>query len=342
MRGPVFRTGQADLVEEERIAIIGSGGFGTVLAKMLAERGHTVYQWVRNPELAQTMDKTRVNTKYLPGHKLPLNLWVSTELKSALADATIVVAAVPSFAMRETMRLAAPFLEPEAVVLNVAKGIEHETYKRMSQVIQDEVPDGTSVATLSGPNLAEELARGMPAGTIVASEDKPCLPRLTRTFSTPFFKVYAWTDLIGVELGGVLKNITALAAGISDGFGFGNNSKSSLITLGLQEMFTFGTRLGAKRSTFFGLAGLGDLVATCSSPLSRNHFVGEHLAKGETMEEIQKRLNGKVAEGVNATRFVHEYATREKITLPLTREMHHILYGGKPAKKAIVDLLESV
>lgn len=327
---------------EERIAIVGSGGFATVLAKMLAEGGHTVYQWVRNPDLARTMETQRVNPKYLPNHALPLNLWITTDLKAALADATIAVAAVPSFAMRETIRECADHLEKEAVVLSVAKGIEHGTYKRMSQVIRDEVPGGISVAALSGPNLAEELARGMPAGTIVASEDKPCLPRLVRTLSSSYLKVYAWTDIVGVELGGVLKNITAIAAGISDGLGLGNNSKSSLITLGLQEMFTVGTRMGARRATFYGLAGLGDLVATCSSPLSRNHFVGEHLAKGEAMDAILKELNGKVAEGVNATRFVHEYAVREGIRLPLTNEMYHLLYEGKPAKRAIVDLLAAV
>lgn len=327
---------------EERIGIIGSGGFGTVLAKMLAENGHTVYQWVRNKELAETMETQRVNTKYLPGYSLPKNLWITSDLSTALADATMVVAAVPSFAMRQTMRDACKHLEPEAVVLNVAKGIEPDSFKRMSQVIQDEVPETTPVASLSGPNLAEELAKGMPAGTIVASDNKPCLPRLVKTFSSPFFKVYAWTDIVGVELGGVIKNITAIAAGISDELRFGNNSKSSLITLGLQEMFTIGTRMGARRATFFGLAGLGDLVATCNSSLSRNHFVGEHLAKGESMPEILKRLNGKVAEGVNATRFIHDYAVKENVKLPLTNEMYHLLYEGKAAKEAISDLLKAV
>jgi glycerol-3-phosphate dehydrogenase (NAD(P)+) len=327
---------------EERIAIIGSGGFGTVLAKMLAESGHTVYQWVRNPELAAEMESKRVNTKYLNGFALPLNLWITTELETALADATIVVCAVPSFAMRETVRKVAPHLEEGAIVLNVAKGIEPGTLKRMSQVIAEETGASTPVASLSGPNLAEELARQMPAGTIVASEHKPSLPRLTRTFSTPYFKVFAWTDVVGVELGGVLKNITAIAAGISDGFGFGNNTKSSLIALGLQEMFTVGHAMGARRNTFYGLAGLGDLVATCSSSLSRNHYVGEHLAAGEPMDAITKGLNGKVAEGVNATRFVHDYALQQKIALPLTTEMYHILYEGKAPKAAINDLLKAL
>lgn len=329
-------------MQEERIAVIGSGGFGTVLAKLLAEKGHTVYQWVRNAELARDMESHRENKKYLPGHKLPLNLWITTHLDAAVRDATIVVAAIPSFAMREVVRAFSKFVDADVIILNVAKGIEQGTFKRMSEVIREEMGDHAAVATLSGPNLAEEMARKMPSGTIIASDDKPCLPRLVRAVETDYFKVYAWTDLVGVELGGVLKNISAIASGISDGIDLGNNSKASLITLGLAEMFTVGTRFGAKRSTFYGLAGLGDLVATCSSPLSRNHFVGEHLGRGEPMEEILKKLNGKVAEGVQATKYFHELAQREKLTLPLTEQMYAILYEEKPCREAIVDLLEKV
>jgi glycerol-3-phosphate dehydrogenase (NAD(P)+) len=327
---------------EERIAIVGSGSFGTVLASMLARKGHTVYQWVRNEEQARHMERDRENKKYLPGHKLPLNLWITSDLRVAVADATIVVAAVPSFAMRETAKAFGPHIDREAILLNVAKGVEPGTFKRMSEVLRDELPRGVAVATLSGPNLSEEMAKEMPSGSIIASEDKPCLPRLVRAFENDFFKVYAWTDLVGVELGGVLKNITAIAAGISDGIGYGNNSKASLIALGLSEMFTVGNRLGAKRNTFYGLAGLGDLVATCSSPLSRNHFVGEHLGQGETMEAITKKLNGKVAEGVNATRIYHEFAKKERLTLPLTEHLYEVLYEGKPCREAIVDLLKNV
>lgn len=327
---------------EERIGIVGSGAFGTVLATLLAEKGHTVYQWVRHEELARQMETHRENKKYLPGHKLPLSLWITTHLETAVRDATIVVAAVPSFAMRSVAKEFAPYLSERSVVLNVAKGMEPGTFERMSQVLRDVVKENVMVATLSGPNLAEEMARKMPSGTIVASEDKPCLPHLARAFATDYFKVYAWTDLVGVELGGILKNISAIASGISDGIGMGNNSKASLITLGLQEMFTVGNRLGAKRNTFYGLAGLGDLVATCSSPLSRNHFVGEHLGKGEPMPAIDKKLNGKVAEGVNATKVFHEFAQKEKLTLPLTEQMYQILYEGKSCRAAIQDLLRAV
>jgi glycerol-3-phosphate dehydrogenase (NAD(P)+) len=327
---------------EERIAVVGGGSFGTVLAAMLARKGHTAYQWVRSEEQARAMEADRENRKYLPGHKLPLSLWITSHVEAAVRDATIVVAAVPSFAMRETARMLAPHLESDAIVLNVAKGVEPGSFKRMSEVLRDELPASVAVATLSGPNLALEMAQEMPSGAIIASEDKRCLPPLVRAFENDFFKVYAWTDLVGVELGGVLKNITAIAAGISDGIGYGDNSKASLITLGLAEMFTVGNRLGAKRNTFYGLAGLGDLVATCSSKLSRNHFVGEHLGKGETMEQITKRLNGKIAEGVNATRIYHEFARRERLSLPITEHLFQILYEGKPCKEALVDLLRSV
>lgn len=327
---------------EERIGVVGSGAFGTVLASLLATKGHTVYQWVRNDALARDVERTRVNSRYLPGHRLPDNLWITSDLEVCIRDATIVVAAVPSFAMRETAKSLVGKLDPGTAVLNVAKGIEQSTFLRMSQVLRSELGSEVYVASLSGPNLAEEMAQGKPSGTIIASEDKPCLPRLVRAFETEVFKVYAWTDLVGVELGGVLKNISAIAAGISDGIGLGNNSKASLITLGLQEMFTVGNRLGAKRSTFYGLAGLGDLVATCSSSLSRNHLVGDSLGRGETLQEINQKLNGRVAEGVLATKIYHEFAQREKIALPLTEQMYKILYEGKATREAIADLLRSV
>lgn len=330
------------MAEAERIGVVGSGAFGTVLASMMARKGHTVYQWVRDEALADEMSRRRENPKYLPEHALPKNLWITTDLETTVRDATIVVAAVPSFAMREVAKQFAPHLSDAAAVLNVAKGVEQDSFKRMSQVLRDEVRPGVDVATLSGPNLAREMAQAMPSGTIIASEDKRCLPRLVRAFNTDVFKVYAWTDLVGVELGGVLKNISAIASGISDGLGYGNNSKASLITLGLAEMFTVGAKLGAQRNSFYGLAGLGDLVATCSSSLSRNHFVGRHLGQGHSMDEIVEKLNGKVAEGVNSTRIYHEFAKANGVTLPLTEQMYEILHQAKEPKRAIVDLLKNV
>jgi glycerol-3-phosphate dehydrogenase (NAD(P)+) len=327
---------------EERIGVVGSGGFGTVLAKMLAEKGLTVYQWIRNPQQAEDMESRRENSKYLPGVKLPKNLWFTPDIRTVTEDATIIISAVPSFATREVAKLYAKYVGPDTVVLNLAKGIEHDTFLRMSQVLREELPAHAAVASLSGPNLAEELAKGMPAGAIVASEQMPFLPRLVRTLDTTFFKVFASQDVAGVELGGVLKNISAVAAGISDGIGFGNNSKASLITLGLYEMFTVGARMGAKRETFFGLAGIGDLVATCNSTLSRNHTVGEMLGKGLSLEEAIERLHGRVAEGVKATQFVHEYAQRETLALPLTQQMYHVLYEGKDVRRGLADLLKSV
>jgi glycerol-3-phosphate dehydrogenase (NAD(P)+) len=328
--------------QRERIGIVGSGGFGTVLAKMMAEKGLTVYQWVRDQELAGQMESERENRKYLPGVKLPENLWFSGDLRTVVEDATIIIAAVPSFAQRQVAKQYAPYVGEHHVVVNLAKGLEEGTLLRMSQVLRDELPEETAVASLSGPNLAEELAKDMPAGAIVAADMKPCLPRLTRTLDTKTFKVYASHDLIGVELGGLLKNITALAAGVSDGIGYGDNTKASLITLGLYEMFTVGANMGAKRETFFGLAGIGDLVATCSSTLSRNHTVGEMLGKGVALDEAIKRLEGRVAEGVRTTKFVHEFAQRENLTLPLTNQMFQVLYEDKDVHRALEDLLENV
>lgn len=326
----------------ERIGIAGSGGFGTVLAKMLAEKGLTVYQWVRDEDLCQTMEAQRENPKYLPGVTLPKNLWFTPDVRTVVEDATIAVIAVPSFAAREVAAKVAPYLFEGDVALNLAKGIEEETYLRMSQVLREEVPEEVAVASLSGPNLAKELAAGTPAGAIVASDTSPCLPRLVRTLETKTFKVFASSDLIGVELGGVLKNITALAAGVSDGIGYGDNTKASLITLGLLEMFTVGGHMGAKRGTFYGLSGIGDLVATCSSELSRNHTVGRMLGEGTPLEEAIERLKGKVAEGVRTTKFVHEFAGRESLNLPLTHQMYAVLYEGKDVHTGIDDLLENV
>ncbi len=326
----------------ERIGIVGSGGFGTVLAKMLAEKDLTVYQWVRDEALCETMETRRENPKYLPGVDLPKNLWFTPDLRTVVEDATVAVIAVPSFAVREVAAKIAPYLSEGDVALSLAKGIEEKTYQRMSQVVRDEVPDGVAVASLSGPNLAKELAAGTPAGAIVASDTPPCLPRLVRTLETKTFKVFASSDLIGVELGGVLKNITALAAGVSDGIGYGDNTKASLITLGLFEMFTVGGHMGAKRETFYGLSGIGDLVATCSSELSRNHTVGRLLGEGLSLDEAIDRLKGKVAEGVRTTKFVHEYSRRETLRMPLTNQMYALLYEGKDVHTGIDDLLANV
>ncbi|HUR61420.1 MAG TPA: NAD(P)H-dependent glycerol-3-phosphate dehydrogenase [Candidatus Thermoplasmatota archaeon] len=321
------------------VAVVGAGGFGTCLSTLLARNGVETRLWCRQPDYAQTLANGRENVKYLPGVKLPLNVWVTSSLQDAVAGAEVVIAAVPSQAMRETVRSFAPHLEKGAKVLNVAKGIEHDTYLRMSEVLHQELGANAAVATLSGPNHAEEIARGMPSATVIASKNASALNLLCNVLSTEWFKAYPRRDVVGVELGGVLKNIVALAAGVTRGIGFGDNSASAVITLGLDEMVRFGVAHGAKMETFTGLSGLGDLIATATSPHSRNRRVGELLGRGLTMQQALATMGGQVAEGVYAAKFVHEQAEKEGIPLPLTSEIYRILYQGKDVRLAVKDLM---
>ncbi len=321
------------------MAVVGSGGFGTCLSILLASNGLEVRQWCRRPEYAQTLANRRENVKYLPGVKMPTNIWVTSSLQDAVEGAEVIVVAVPSQAVRETVNAFAPFVAKGAKVLNVAKGIEPDTFMRMSEVLGQELPKGTAVASLSGPNHAEEIARGMPGATVIASNHHQSLNLLCDIFSTKTFKAYPRKDLVGVELGGVLKNITAIATGVTKGIGFGDNSASAVITLGLDEMIRFGTAHGAKARTFTGLSGLGDLIATCTSEHSRNRRLGELVGRGLTYQEALATMGGKVAEGIHATKFVHLQAEQEGIDLPLTSEIYRILYEGKDVRQAVGDLL---
>lgn len=312
------------------------------MSLLLASNGTEVRQWCRNPSYAQTLANTRENSRYLPGVKLPLGIWITSSLEDAVADAEVVVVAVPSQAVRDTAKAIAPHLAPGVKVLNVAKGIENGTFLRMSQVLHEELGNRTPVATLSGPNHAEEIARGMPGATVIASKHSGALDLMCDLFTTDVFKAYPRKDVIGVELGGVLKNIVALACGITRGIGFGDNSASAVITLGLDEMVRFGVHSGARQKTFTGLSGLGDLVATCTSPHSRNRRVGELLGRGLSLKEALHSMGGKVAEGVTATKFVHEQAVAEGGNLPLTAEIYNILYEEKDCREAVRDLLSLI
>lgn len=328
-----------DALAKRPFAVVGSGAFGTTLAVLLAKKGHSVNQWVRKDDLAFLMQDKRENQRYLPGVTLPLNIYVTKSLADCVHEAGIVIMAVPSHAVREVAAQMAPHLPGDCVIVNVAKGIEHETYKRMSEVLDEETGGGHPIVALSGPNHAEEIARDMPGATVVASRNPDCLDTVARAFSTHEFKVFRHNDLIGVELGGATKNIVALATGVSRGIGYGDNTASAILTLGLTEMVRFGRHHGAKRETYLGLAGLGDLVATCTSKHSRNRFVGEELGKGESLEAVIKKMDGRVAEGVKAARFVHEYAQHHGIQLPLTNQVYRVLYEGKDVRKAVEDLL---
>lgn len=325
------------------VAVIGSGGFGTTLAVLLASKGLEVNQWVRNPTMASTMQGGRENQKYLPGVKLPLNIFITSHVRNAIERAKIIVLAVPSQSIREVAERMKPHLkDPDAIIVNVAKGIEHDTYKRMSEVLEEVLGEERYIVTLSGPNHAEEIGRGIPGATVVASTKPQCLPVVVEAFSNDVFKAFPHTDVIGVELGGTMKNIVAIATGICDGIGYGDNTRSAIMTMGLSEIIRFGTHLGAKKETFMGLAGLGDLIATCTSKHSRNRHVGEELGRGHKLDDIVRRMQGKVAEGIPATKFVHEYAKANGIDLPLTRAVYQLLFQDHDVEQCVKGLLRLV
>ena len=324
-----------------KISVIGAGSWGTTLAILLAEKGHIVKLWSRRQETTNEIESKKENSQYLPGIKIPDNLIADHSMKNVLHDSEIIIFAVPSEFFRKTIKEIKPYFKNQ-IVVSVTKGIEHNTGKRMSEIIEEEQEKKTKTAVLSGPNHAEEVSKKMPTATIVASKDKATGKAVAECFSTQMFKVYQLNDVIGVEICGALKNITAIATGVCDGFGFGDNARASIITLGLMEMNNFGRLFGAKRGTVYGLAGVGDLIATCTSSHSRNRFVGENLAKGKTMEEIKKEMHGMIAEGIPTTKAVYEYCKKHSIPMPLTHQTYEVLFENKNVNKAIVDLLDLV
>ena len=324
-----------------KIAIIGAGSWGTTLAILLAEKGYDVRLWARREELAKDIESKKENAQYLPGVKFPSSLIVDSSMKDVVENTDIILSAVPSQFLREVMGEAKKYYSGQ-IVVSVTKGLEHHTGKRMSEVIEDVLGNNSKIAVLSGPNHAEEVSRKMPTAAVIASKNRKTAKIAAEIFATPSFKMYQLNDVAGVEICGALKNITAIATGVCDGFGLGDNAKASIITLGLMEMNNFGRHFGAKRGTVYGLAGVGDLIATCTSKHSRNRFVGEQLARGKTIEEIKKEMHGMVAEGIPTTKAVYEYAMKHKIQMPLTHQAYEVLVKGKEIKLAIKDLLDLV
>ena len=325
----------------EKIAVIGSGSFGTTLAVLLGEKGYNVDLWCKRSELAEKINSLRENAQYLKGIKIPKNVICKSSIHSVVENADVIVSAVPSQFTRETAKTYARYINKNSIVVNVAKGIELHTYKTMSGVLRDELGKGIDIATLSGPNHAEELSKKMPAAAVIASENINCLEKIKKIFQTGYFKIFPLRDIIGVEVCGSIKNIAAIATGICDGLGYGDNAKGSVVTLGLMEMSIFGNQLGAKRATFYGIAGVGDLVASCTSKHSRNRFVGENIAKGKNIEEIEKEMHGMVAEGIKTTEAVYEFAKKHKLSMPLTQQAYCVLYEKKNIKAAIKDLMDT-
>ena len=326
---------------QKNIAIIGAGAWGTTIANILAENAHNVSLWVRTERLANIINSTNENQIYLPGIKLSNRINVFTNLKKTIENKDIIFLGIPSQYIRDISRKCSRFVSNGSLIVNLSKGIEEKTYKRMSEVIEDEIPNNI-VASLSGPNHSIEVAQKKPTATVISSKSNEAMNIVKDILSTDYFKVYPHDDIIGVEICGAVKNIPAIASGIIGELNYGDNTKASVITLGLAEMNIIGMFYGAKRKTVYGLAGVGDLVVTCTGTHSRNQYVGRLLAKGKSLAEIKTLLHGMVAEGIETTKVVYEISQKHNLKMPLTIEVYNILYNGKRIDLAMKDLLERV
>ncbi len=320
-----------------KIAVIGAGSWGTANAISLSKKGIEVNLWVRNFDLLGKIKDTRENSNYLPGVTLPSNIEISNDMEYCCKDADIVVLGTPSHAVRETVKRIKEFVEQDQVIVNLAKGIENDTLYRMSEIIVDYLPDNP-IAVLSGPNHAEEVARDIPSATVVSSVNKKVAQFVQDAFMTSRFRVYTNPDIIGVELGGSIKNVIALGAGICDGLGFGDNTKAALMTRGIVEISRLGVALGAKQCTFSGLSGIGDLIVTCTSMHSRNYRAGRAIGEGKTINKILKSTN-MVVEGIRTTKSAYKLAESTGIEMPITEEIYKVLFEGADVKDSVLNLM---
>ncbi|QDT64229.1 NAD(P)H-dependent glycerol-3-phosphate dehydrogenase [Calycomorphotria hydatis] len=322
----------------ERITVLGGGAMGTACASLLADKEvHEVRLWVREPELAQNIAHHHENSKFLSGVLLPESIHATSDAAEALDGASLVVAAVPCQYLRGTLDAIRPYFSDDVPFASVIKGIENTTFLRPSEVICDVLGD-RNVASLSGPSHAEEIVRHLPASVVAACGDVSFCQYVQELFTTDRFRVYTNRDIVGVELAAALKNVIAIAAGISDGLGYGDNAKSALVTRGMVEMTRFGMKLGAEASSFAGLAGMGDLITTCFSRHSRNRKLGDRLGQGESLAQIQSSVHS-VAEGVATALSVYEYADEHDIDMPITSEVYAVLYKNKSARDATDALM---
>lgn len=324
----------------QTIAVLGAGAWGTALAKLLSDKGHHVRLWSWQRPHAEAIERDRTNAEFLPGFALGPTLRATSVLSEALAGADMVLTAVPTHVLREVLGNAAPHVPAGAPILSVSKGIEISTLKLVSGIFEDCLPSAARrcVAYLGGPSFAKEVAQGMPTAVVVACAHDEVARRWQDALATDRFRVYTTDDVVGIELGGALKNVIAIAAGISDGLGFGHNSRAALITRGLAEMQRLGLKLGANPLTFAGLGGMGDLVLTCTGDLSRNRTVGLEIGKGRKLSDVLAGMT-QVAEGVRTTKAAHDLARREGVEMPITDAMYRILYEDQPAREAVVELM---
>jgi glycerol-3-phosphate dehydrogenase (NAD(P)+) len=318
--------------------VLGAGSWGTALAVHLARVGHEVQLWARDPSLAHSMRDRRVNGTYLPGVTLPDRVAVEESLEAALADSDLVLCAIPSHGLRAVLRMAAPCVRPRATIVSASKGLEPDTLLRMSEVVREEIGLDRSVVVLSGPTFASEVAAGLPTAVLAASADARAAEIVQQKFRGPSFRLYASTDVIGVELGGASKNVIAIAAGVVEGLGLGHNALAALITRGLAEITRLACALGGRRETLAGLSGLGDLVLTCTGALSRNRYVGIELARGRRLTEIVSGMR-MVAEGVRTTSAILALGERHEVELPIAAQMHEVLSGRADVRSGVDALM---
>ncbi|WP_166239328.1 NAD(P)H-dependent glycerol-3-phosphate dehydrogenase [Paenibacillus turpanensis] len=325
---------------ERKAAVLVAGSWGTALASVLADNGLNVFLWSRNKEQVAEINEKRVNGRFLPETRLPEGIYATNDMQEALEGAEAVVIAATSASMREVARNASPYISQETLVIHATKGFEAETLLPMTAVLASELPqvEPGRIVVLSGPSHAEEVAARSPTTVVVAADDTGSREHAQDLFINSYFRVYTNPDVVGVEIGGALKNIIALGAGLSDGLGFGDNAKAALLTRGLAEIARLGTELGADPLTFAGLSGVGDLVVTCTSKHSRNWRAGYQLAQGQSPEEVQRSM-GMVVEGIRTTKAAHLLAQKHGVEMPITRELHAVLFEGKSPRAAVEDLM---
>lgn len=322
------------------IAVIGDGGWGTTLAVYLVKNNHSVKLWGPFPEYIRQMTKNRYNPKFLPGIRLPRELMLIDNLAGAFEGSGLIVFAIPSqYAANVIKKIRGAKINLSGkTILNVTKGIDNSSLLRMSEIFNKELPKAGNFAVLSGPTIAMEIAKGIPSTAVIASKNINTAKKLQKIFNSTAFRIYTNTDVAGVELGGSIKNIIAIACGACDGLGFGSNTKSAIITRGLVEMTRLGKIFGAKAKTFSGLSGLGDLVTTCFSPQSRNRYVGEQLGKEKSIKKIISSME-MVAEGVETVKAVYKLAQKHNVSMPITKEIYSIIYKKKLPSQAVSDLM---
>ena len=320
-----------------KVAFLGGGSFGTALSIMLAKKGISVNIWDRKASVINDINVKRENIKYLPGVIVPAGVTAFIDIEKVIYDSQIIVLAVPSHVIREISKMIAPHLKQGQIVVSIAKGIEEGSSKRISQVIEEEIPSNP-IVILSGPSHAEEVALDIPTTVVVTSKKMEYAKIVQDVFMTSKFRVYTNEDIIGVEIGGAVKNIIALAAGVSDGIGYGDNSKAALMTRGMSEIIKIGTKLGGKTETFYGLTGMGDLIVTCTSMHSRNRRAGILIGKGSSMEKACEDI-GMVVEGIKAIKAFYELKEKLKVSMPITDVLYKVLFEGKDPKYGVYELM---